>query len=58
MQYQAGPGRGASENDIAKRVTRAAVADLAIIGVAVTIGLVVGPIGIMGFFLMIVAMPP
>ena len=56
MQYAAGPGRRARENDIGKRLTRAAVADLAIIGVAVTIGLVVGPIGIMGFFLMIVAM--
>ncbi|THD37298.1 MAG: hypothetical protein E7773_04515 [Sphingomonas sp.] len=56
MQYQAGPGRRARENDMAKRVTRAAVADLAIIGVAVTLGLVVGPIGIIGFFLMVVAM--
>ncbi|MDB5678607.1 hypothetical protein [Sphingomonas bacterium] len=56
MQYAAGPGRRARENDIAKRVTRAAVADLAIVGVAVTIGLLLGPIGIMGFFLMIVAM--
>ena len=56
MQYRVGPGRRARENDIGKRVTRAAVADLAIIGVAVTIGLVVGPIGIMGFFLMLVAM--
>lgn len=51
-----GPGRRARENDIGKRVARAAVADLAIIGAAVTIGLVVGPIGIMGFFLMLVAM--
>ena len=56
MQYQVGPGRRARENDVGKRLTRAAVADLAIIGVAVTLGLVVGPIGIMGFFLMIVAM--
>ena len=54
--YRVGPGRRARENDIAKRVTRAAIADLAIIGVAVAIGLVVGPIGVMGFFLMLVAM--
>jgi hypothetical protein len=51
-----GPGRRARESDIGKRVARAAVADLAIIGAAFTIGLVFGPIGIMGFFLMLVAM--
>ncbi|HEX4694379.1 hypothetical protein [Sphingomonas sp.] len=55
QSYRAGPGRRARENDIAKRVTRAAVADLAIIGVAVAIGLAI-PIGMMGFFLMLVAM--
>src|SRR4051812_46555381 len=55
-QYRAGPRRQARENDVGKRLTRAAVADLAIIGAAFTIGLVFGPIGIMGFFLMIVAM--
>lgn len=57
IQYQAGPGRRARENDIAKRVTRAAVADLAIVGVAFALGLALpGGIGIMGFFLMLVAM--
>jgi hypothetical protein len=55
QSYRVGPGRRARENDIARRVTRAAIADLAIIGVAVAIGLVL-PIGMMGFFLMLVAM--
>src|SRR3569623_1641124 len=53
--YVTGPGRRARENDIAKRITRVAIADLAIVGVAVAIGLVI-PIGVMGFFLMLVAM--
>src|SRR3569623_3781467 len=53
--YVTGPGRLARENDIAKRITRVAFADLAIVGVAVAIGLVI-PIGVMGFFLMLVAM--
>jgi len=56
IQYAVGPGRRVRENDVGKRLTRAAVADLAIIGAAMTIGIVFGPIGIMGFFLMIVAM--
>ncbi|MEO5492512.1 MAG: hypothetical protein ABIR08_00625 [Sphingomonas sp.] len=55
-QYRAGPGRRVRENDIGKRLTRAAVADLAIIGAAFSIGILFGPIGIMGFFLMVVAM--
>ena len=57
MQYAAGPGRRARESDVARRLTRVAVADLAIVGVAFTLGLLLpGGIGIMGFFLMIVAM--
>ena len=56
MNYAVGPRRAQRESDVGKRLTRAAVADLAIIGIAVTIGLVFGPIGIMGFFLMLVAM--
>jgi hypothetical protein len=56
MQYAVGPRRQARESDVGKRLTRAAIADLAIIGAAFSIGIVFGPIGIMGFFLMIVAM--
>jgi len=57
MQYAVGAPRRARENDVAKRLTRVAVADLAIIGVAFALGLVLpGGIGIMGFFLMIVTM--
>ena len=55
-QYAVGPRRAQRENDMGKRLTRAAIADLAIVGAAFAIGLVFGPIGIMGFFLMVVAM--
>ena len=56
MNYAVGAAAAARESDVGKRLTRAAIADLAIIGAAFAIGLVFGPIGIMGFFLMIVAM--
>lgn len=55
-RYRAGPGRSVRVNDVGQRLTRAAIADAAIVGLAVVFGLVVGPIGMFGFLLMIVAM--
>ncbi|MGN6820991.1 MAG: hypothetical protein ACTHJR_20225 [Sphingomonas sp.] len=54
-RYRAGPGQRARVNDVGQRLTRAAIADAAIVGLAVVFGLVVGPIGIFGFLFMIVA---
>lgn len=55
-RYRAGPGRRARESDIAKRIGRAGIANLAVVAVAVAVGLFVGPIGIFGFLAMILAM--
>jgi hypothetical protein len=49
-RYRAGPGRSVRVSDVGQRLTRAAIVDAAIVG------LVVGPIGMFGFLLMIVAM--
>ncbi|WP_375397387.1 hypothetical protein [uncultured Sphingomonas sp.] len=54
--YRAGPGRRARERDIGRRLTRAAIADAAIVAIAIIVGLAVGPIGIFGFLAMIVTM--
>ena len=53
---RAGTGRRVRVNDVGARVTRAAIADGAIVAAAIAIGLVFGPIGIFGFLLTIVAM--
>lgn len=55
-RYRAGPGHRARVNDVGQRLTRAAIADAAIVGLAVAYGLAVGPIGMFGFLFMIVAM--
>ncbi len=55
-RYRAGPGRRARESDIAKRVTRAAIADGAILAAVVAFALIVGPIGMFGFLAMVLAM--
>jgi hypothetical protein len=55
-RYRAGPGRRARVNDYGKRLTRAAIADAAILLAAILFGLLVAPIGIFGFLAMVVAM--
>jgi len=55
-RYRRGPGRRARVQDYGKRLTRAAIADVAIVAAAIVIGLAVGPIGIFGFLAMVVAM--
>lgn len=55
-RYRAGPGRRARENDIARRVTRAVIADGAILAAVVAFALVIGPIGMFGFLAMVLAM--
>lgn len=54
-QYRAGAGRQVRVSDAGQRVTRAAIANAVIIAVAFGIGMI-NPIGLMGFFLMLVAM--
>lgn len=51
-----GAGRRVRVNDVGARLARAAMADGAIIAAAIAIGLVIGPIGVFGFLLTIVAM--
>jgi hypothetical protein len=55
-RYRAGPGRRARESDVAKRVTRAAIADGAILAAVVAFALIVGPIGMFGFLALVLAM--
>lgn len=55
-RYRTGPGRRARQNDIGRRLTRAAIADGAILAIAVAFGLIVGPIGMFGFLAMVLAM--
>jgi hypothetical protein len=55
-RYRAGPGRRARESDIAKRVTRAAIADGAILAAVVAFALIVGPIGMFGFLALVLAL--
>lgn len=56
QSYRAGPGRRVRQNDVGKRLTRAAIADAAILVAVMLFGLLVGPIGMGGFLLMLVAM--
>ncbi|MBN8808128.1 MAG: hypothetical protein J0I47_07815 [Sphingomonas sp.] len=55
-RYRTGPGRRARENDIAKRLTRVAVADAAIVAAVIVFGLLVMPIGMTGFLLVVLAL--
>lgn len=55
-RYRTGVGRRARENDFGKRLARAAVADIAIVAVAILIGLFLVPIGVIGFAATLVAM--
>lgn len=55
-RYRTGVGRRARENDIGKRLTRVAIADAAIVAVAILIGLFLVPIGVIGFAATLVAL--
>lgn len=55
-RYRNGPGYRARVNDVGKRLTRAAIADLVIVVAAIVFGLAIGPIGMFGFLAVVVAM--
>ncbi|MDQ2877867.1 MAG: hypothetical protein M3R41_02150 [Pseudomonadota bacterium] len=53
---RSGAGRSARDQDMGRRLTRALIADGAILAIAIGWGLAIGPIGMFGFLGMIVAM--